>query len=60
MLVLSRKQSETILIDDRITVTILSVVGNKVRVGVEAPGEVLILRGELKPEWETEKELVEV
>ena len=49
MLVLSRKPSETIIIGDNIVLTVLRVEGNKVRLGIEAPGDVPILRGELKP-----------
>ena len=49
MLVLSRKLQEQIRIDDRITVTILRTRGNTVRVGIEAPREVRVTRGELQP-----------
>lgn len=44
MLVLSRKKHESIVIDDRITVTVIEVVGNKVRLGIEAPREVPVHR----------------
>jgi len=56
MLVLSRKMQQQIKIGDQITVTILAVKGNTVRLGVEAPQEVRVLRGELpkKVEGETE------
>jgi carbon storage regulator len=47
MLVLSRRQNERIVIDGRITVTVVAVRGNRVRVGIEAPKEVAVLRGEL-------------
>jgi carbon storage regulator len=47
MLVLSRKPGEKVVIGEGITVTVLEVVGNRVRVGIEAPGDVRILRGEL-------------
>jgi carbon storage regulator len=47
MLVLSRKPGEKILIDNSITVTILSAEGGRVRIGVEAPDDVRILRNEL-------------
>lgn len=54
MLVLSRKLSEKIVIDKEIVVTILKIEGNKVRLGIEAPGTVSVLRQELlvdtKPE----------
>ena len=47
MLVLSRKQQQTIVVDDQITITILKVKGNTVRLGIEAPAEVSIRRSEL-------------
>ncbi len=47
MLVLTRKPSEQILIGKDITVTIVRIDGNKVRIGIEAPGNVTITRREL-------------
>jgi carbon storage regulator len=47
MLVLSRKPGEKITIGSRITITVLAVKGNKVRLGIEAPKEVAVLRAEL-------------
>jgi carbon storage regulator len=47
MLVLSRKVGERIRINDEIVVTVLAVVGSRVRVGIEAPSSVTILREEL-------------
>jgi carbon storage regulator len=47
MLVLSRKPSEEILIDGDIIVKVLRVQGNRVYLGVEAPEDVGIRRGEL-------------
>jgi len=44
MLVLSRKRHESIVIDDRITVTVIEVIGNKVRLGIEAPRDVPVYR----------------
>jgi len=49
MLVLSRKASERIRLGDSIIVTIVRVSGDKVRLGIEAPPDVLVLRDELKP-----------
>lgn len=49
MLVLSRKQNQKIQIDERIIVTVLRVRGNSVRLGIEAPREVRVVRGELEP-----------
>ncbi|REK25714.1 MAG: hypothetical protein DWQ42_10695 [Planctomycetota bacterium] len=49
MLVLSRKSQEKIRIGDSVVVTILAVKGNSVRVGIEAPRDVRIVRNELQP-----------
>lgn len=48
MLVLSRKATECIHIGDSVVVTLLEIRGNKVRIGIEAPKEVHVLRGELR------------
>lgn len=47
MLVLSRKESEKIKLGDSIVLTIVRVNGDRVRLGIEAPGDMLILRHEL-------------
>lgn len=47
MLVLTRKQQQRIQIGDNVTITILRVKGQTVRVGIEAPEEIRVLRGEL-------------
>ncbi|MEK5040719.1 carbon storage regulator CsrA [Sporosarcina sp. FSL K6-3457] len=47
MLVLSRKTNETIQIGDNIEIRVLEVKGDTVRIGIEAPKSVDILRGEL-------------
>ncbi len=47
MLVLSRKVGQRLVLDDRITITINRISGNRVQVGIEAPEDVHILRGEL-------------
>lgn len=47
MLVLSRKSGESIRIGEHITVTLIRSRGNRVRLGVDAPSEVEILRSEL-------------
>lgn len=49
MLVLSRKESQRIRLGDAIVVTIVKISGDKVRIGIEAPSEVLVLRDELEP-----------
>lgn len=47
MLVLSRKVNETIKIGDDIEIRVLEVKGDTVRIGIEAPKSIDILRGEL-------------
>ena len=47
MLVLTRKAGEQIRIGNDIVVTVLEVLGNKVRVGIDAPDNISIVRGEL-------------
>ena len=49
MLVLSRKESQRIRLGDSIVITIVKISGDKVRVGIEAPNNVLVLRDELEP-----------
>lgn len=53
MLVLSRKVGERLVIGGNITIVISRVAGNRVTIGIEAPDDVRIVRGELKPERET-------
>ncbi len=48
MLVLSRKESERIRLGDSIVVTVVRVSGDRVRLGIEAPPDVLVLRDELE------------
>ncbi|OHB86011.1 MAG: carbon storage regulator [Planctomycetes bacterium RBG_16_64_12] len=48
MLVLSRKVGEKILIGDNISVTVVRVAQGTVRIGVEAPDDLLIVREEIK------------
>ena len=50
MLVLSRKESERIMLGDSIVLTIVRISGDRVRLGIEAPSDMLILRTELEPE----------
>jgi carbon storage regulator len=48
MLVLTRKNGESIEIGDQITITVVKVSGNQVRLGIEAPKDVGIRRSEIK------------
>jgi carbon storage regulator len=47
MLVLTRKPKESIMIGDQIEISVLSVTGEKVRIGIEAPREVPVFRKEV-------------
>jgi len=47
MLVLSRKANQTILLGDDIRVTVLAVEGNEVKLGIDAPRDVTVLRQEV-------------
>ncbi len=47
MLVLSRRENECIKVGDSIVITVVRVSGDKVRLGIEAPAEIVVLRGEL-------------
>lgn len=49
MLVLTRKSQQRIRIGDNITISILKVKGNSVSLGIEAPRDVRVVRGELAP-----------
>lgn len=55
MLVLSRKRGEQIKIGDNVSVVVNRVAGNRVTLGIEAPSEVRIVRGELSDD-ETDDE----
>ena len=50
MLVLSRKQNERIRVGESVVVTVVRVSGDKVRIGIEAPPNVRVLRDELEDE----------
>lgn len=50
MLVLSRKERERIRLGDDIVITVVRLSGDRVRLGVEAPNDLVVLREELGPE----------
>ena len=60
MLVLSRKQQQQIKIGEQITVTVLRVKGNTVRIGVQAPRDVRVIRGELPKNESSEEVIAEI
>ena len=47
MLVLSRRENERLRLGDSIVITIIRIAGDKVRLGIEAPSDLLVLREEL-------------
>ncbi len=47
MLILTRRVGETLMVGDEVTVTLLGVKGNQVRIGVNAPKEVAVHREEI-------------
>ena len=56
MLILTRKVGETLMIGDQVEVTVLSMKGNQIRLGVKAPKEVAVHREEIARKLESEPE----
>ena len=56
MLILTRRVGETVMIGDNVTVTVLGVKGNQVRVGVNAPREIAVHREEIFDRIKREQE----
>ncbi|AKO88195.1 carbon storage regulator CsrA [Pseudomonas aeruginosa] len=56
MLILTRRVGETLMVGDDVTVTVLGVKGNQVRIGVNAPKEVAVHREEIDQRIQKEKD----
>ncbi|SFF98187.1 MULTISPECIES: carbon storage regulator CsrA [Neptunomonas] len=56
MLILTRRVGETLMVGDEVTVTVLGVKGNQVRIGVNAPKDVAVHREEIYDRIQREKD----
>ncbi|MGC9221260.1 MAG: carbon storage regulator CsrA [Solirubrobacteraceae bacterium] len=59
MLVLTRKSNQSIMIGDEIEISVLAIVGEKVRIGVQAPRDVAVFRKEVYLEIQQETAVVD-
>ena len=56
MLVLTRKSNQSIMIGDEIEVSVLSIMGEKVRIGIQAPRDIPVFRKEVYLEIQSEQD----
>ena len=59
MLILTRRVGETIMVGDEVTVTVLGVNGNQIRIGIHAPREIAVHRKEVYERIQAEAEEVD-
>ncbi|VFP78248.1 Carbon storage regulator [Buchnera aphidicola (Cinara cuneomaculata)] len=59
MLILTRRIGETLIIGDEITITILGMKGNQIRVGVNAPKKIPVHREEIYKRIQSDKKLIQ-
>ena len=55
MLILTRKVNESLIVGDRVTVTVVGVKGNQVRIGIDAPKDVEVHREEIYERLQQER-----
>lgn len=55
MLILTRKVGETLMVGEKVTVTVMDVKGNQVKIGISAPKEVAVHREEIYERVQAEK-----
>jgi carbon storage regulator len=60
MLILSRKAGDSVMIDGGVRIVVLGVEGSSVRLGIDAPTDVRVLRGEILKQVERENERARV